>query len=281
MADLYYVDIGEGTPIVVVHGGPDFDHHYLRPELDRLADSFRLVYYDQRGRGRSAGEVRPEEVSIGSEVDDLERLRRHLRLERVAVLGHSWGGLLALEYAIRHPDRVSHLVLMNTAPVSSRDFDRLRQELRRRRSGDETERMAQIRSSADYQRGSLDAEADYYRIHFKPAVRRPEDLDRIVGRLRSHFTEAGVRKARAIEQRLYDETFLSGGYDLIPKLTELDLPTLVLHGEQDFIPVELATPIATAIPGARLAVLPACGHFAYLEWPDLVHKQVAALLRPA
>ena len=112
---LYWRALGGGQPIVVLHGGPDFDHYYLRPELDRLAGSFRLVYYDQRGRGRSGNAVDPDEISIESEVADLERVRRHFGFESVAVLGHSWGGVLAMEYAIRHPDRASHLILVNTA----------------------------------------------------------------------------------------------------------------------------------------------------------------------
>jgi proline iminopeptidase len=86
---LFCRDVGEGHPIVVLHGGPEFDHAYFLPELDRLADSFRLIYYDQRGRGRSAVGVRPEDVSIRSEIDDLECVRSHLGLESVAVLGHS------------------------------------------------------------------------------------------------------------------------------------------------------------------------------------------------
>jgi pimeloyl-ACP methyl ester carboxylesterase len=71
-ASLYSREIGRGQPVIVLHGGPDFDHSYLLPDLDRLADAFRLVYYDQRGRGRSAADVRPEDVTLASDVDDLE-----------------------------------------------------------------------------------------------------------------------------------------------------------------------------------------------------------------
>ena len=76
-AQLYVREIGTGWPIIVIHGGPDFDHCYLLPEMDRLADAFRLIYYDQRGRGRSARGVRPGDVSIRSEIEDLESVRRH------------------------------------------------------------------------------------------------------------------------------------------------------------------------------------------------------------
>ena len=278
-ARLYYREIGEGAPIIVVHGGPDFDHSYLLPEMDHLAGSFRLIYYDQRGRGRSAAGVQPEDVSIRSEMEDLDNLRRHLGLGSVAVLGHSWGGLLAMEYAIRHPDRVSHLILMNTAPASSDDYLRFRQEVLRTRPPGDVERMQSISSSAEYQRGDLNAETEYYRIHFSVTLRQPQQLEQLVGRLRSNFTEQqGVLTARAIEERLDAETLSSADYDLIPELRGLDIPCLVLHGELDFVPTDVAARIAQAIPGARLCVLAGCGHFAYLERPDETRDQVAALL---
>lgn len=276
-ARLYYRVVGEGRPIVVLHGGPDFDHYYLLPELDRLADSFRLIYYDQRGRGRSAGAVEPDEVSIDSEVEDLDGVRHHFGLDSIAVLGHSWGGVLAMEYATRHPDRVSHLILVNTAPASAEDWRGLRRELLRTRPPADVERMQALASSAGYKAGDLEAEAAYYRVHFSAALRHPDKLEQVIARLRAHFTETGVLTARAIEQRLYDETSRSDGYDLIPKLQALDIPTLVLHGENDLIPVALAARIAESMPRGRLVVLAGCGHFAYLEAPDAVYEHVAAL----
>jgi proline iminopeptidase len=115
---LYAREIGGGAPVIVLHGGPDFDHGYLLPDLDRLADAFRLIYYDQRGRGRSAEGVEPEDVTLLSDVEDLDAVRQHYRLESPALLGHSWGAVLALEYALRYPSRVSRLILMNPAPAS-------------------------------------------------------------------------------------------------------------------------------------------------------------------
>ena len=271
---LFCRDVGHGEPIVVLHGGPDFDHTYLLPELDRLAGSFRLVYYDQRGRGRSARGVRLEDVSLQSEIDDIDRVRGRFALESVAVLGHSWGGVLAMEYAIRHPDRVSQLILLDTGPASADDWRRFRAELARRRPAD-VEAMRAIASTAAYARGDLEAEAAYYRIHFRIAVRSPDHLELLVARLRSNFTEHGVVLARAIEHRLYEETSVSANWDLFPALRRLDVPTLVLHGEDDFVPVEFAARIAEAVPGARLSVLPGCGHFTFLEAPELVFEEVA------
>jgi pimeloyl-ACP methyl ester carboxylesterase len=145
---LFCRDIGHGHPIVVVHGGPDFDHCYYLPELDRLADSFRLVYYDQRGRGRSGHGVRPEDVTLGSEIEDLDLVRSRFGLASVAVLGHSWGGVLAMEYAIRHPDRVSQLLLLDTAPASAGDWRQLRESFARHRPAEDRADMEAIAARA-------------------------------------------------------------------------------------------------------------------------------------
>src|SRR6185503_7174546 len=169
-ASLYARTIGRGREVIVLHGGPDFDHAYLLPDLDRLRDGFRLVYYDQRGRGNSAEHVRPEDVTLSSEVDDLDRVRRYFRLEAPALLGHSWGAVLALEYALRHPSRVSRLILLNPAPVSATDVAVLRKAYLEK-LGAEQARQREIVAGAGYQGGDPAAVAARYRIHFKPALK--------------------------------------------------------------------------------------------------------------
>ena len=272
-AALFCREVGDGLPIIVLHGGPDFDHRYLLPDLDRLADSFRLIYYDQRGRGRSAENVRPEEVSIRSDVEDLERLRKHLRLDSVAILGHSWGGLLALEYAIRHAHNLSHLVLLSPAPASRDDYHRWRQERRTHAAADVAE-LETLRSGAQYQAGDPDAVADYYRVHFRSTLRQAKHLDQVIHSLRSSFTREGILEARAVEDQLMQETWLAHEYDLLPELEPIRIPTLIIHGEHDLIPAACAERIAHAIPTARFVLLKDCGHFSYLERPEQVHQEV-------
>jgi len=273
-AALYARDIGRGQAIIVLHGGPDFDHTYFLPELDRLSDSFRLVYYDQRGRGRSFDVNGSEEVTVESEVADLDAVRRSVvGVDLGAVLGHSWGGLLALEYAIRHPRNVSHLILMNTAPVSHSGAIVLRQELARLKTPEQERTMQQITSSPAYRNGELEADAAYYRIHFGAAFHRRDLLDGLVGRLRIGSSPEGIVRARGIEQKLYEQTW-SGNYDLLPRLRSVRIPTLVIHGDRDFVPVGIAEEIASGIDGATLVVLTHCGHFAYLDQPDEVHRRV-------
>jgi proline iminopeptidase len=272
---LYYREIGQGTPIILLHGGPSFDHNYLLPDMDRLSDFFRLLYYDQRGRGKSARNVQPEEVTIKSEIEDLERLREYFQLESVVVLGHSWGGLLAMEYALRHPRRVSHLILMNTAPASHDDcllFERERDAI----AGDAVETLRALESRPAHAKGDPEARAAYYRVYFRSTLRSPELLDRLIEHLQAGWTKEGVLKAGSIGSRLWHETYESTGYNLLPALTQLRIPTLILHGDYDFIPLACAAHIASAIPGASLVVLRDCGHFSYLECPDKVHTALNA-----
>jgi proline iminopeptidase len=278
-AHLYARDIGRGRPIVVLHGGPDFDHTYLLPDMDRLADSFRLIYYDQRARGRSAEGVRAEDVTLASDVADLDRVREHFHLASTAVLGHSWGTVLALEYAIRHPDRVSHLILMNPAPASAADFQRFRKE-RLEKLGPDLDRLRAAAATDGYQAGDPDAVAAYYRIHFKAALLRPEDYERLMARMRPSFTtREAILKARHAEDRLMAETWSRDGYDLLPKLRGLSIPTLVIHGDHDFIPAFAGEHIAQALPAARFVTMKDCGHFAYLECPGPVRKAIDDFFR--
>ncbi len=202
-ASLYARAIGRGQPVIVLHGGPDFDHGYLLPDLDRLEDAFRLIYYDQRGRGRSADHVRPEDVTLASDVDDLDAVRQYFRLDAPALLGHSWGTVLALEYALRHPTRVSRLILMNPAPASASDVAALRKAYLEK-LGAEMDRQKEIVASAAYQAGEPETVAARYRIHFKQALARAEDYERLMATMKAGFVSqgtAGILKARAVEDR--------------------------------------------------------------------------------
>jgi proline iminopeptidase len=276
---LFVREAGAGTPLLILHGGPDFDHAYLLPELDRLADSFRLIYYDQRGRGRSSAGVAADDVDIDSEVADIDALRRHFGFDRLALLGHSWGCLLALEYAARHAGRASHLVLMNPAPASHAGLLQFRAACASR-DADDLARMRAIAAAPAYAAGDIATEAEYYRIHFGKAFGKVDGLAGILSRLRTHFTPHDIVKARAIEQRLYAQTWQREDYDALAGLRGVDVPTLVLHGDAELIPVDCARRIAHVMRG-RCEVLEACGHFAYLERPDDVKRLVEAFVARA
>jgi proline iminopeptidase len=280
-ASLWTREIGRGRPLIVLHGGPDFDTGYLLPELDRWADAFRLIYYDQRGRGKSADGVRAEDVSLKSEIDDLDMVRQHFRLESPALLGHSWGTVLALEYALRYPTRVSRLVLMNPAPASASDLAVFRQ-LYLQQLGADMDRQRAIVATAAYKGAEPETVAARYRIHFEHALAKSSDYEKLMARMKAGFItqgSQGILKARAVEDRLMLDTWEKDGYDLLPKLGALNIPTIVLVGDHDLIPTEIAAHIALAIPNAQLVTLKNCGHFAYLECGGDVRTAVDAFLQ--
>jgi proline iminopeptidase len=269
---LYARVIGQGPPVIVLHGGPDFDHAYLLPELDRLKDAFRLIYYDQRGRGRSAANVSPEDVTLTSDVEDVERVRQHFGLEAPVLLGHSWGAVLALEYALRHPRRVSHLILMNPAPASASDLAVFR-NVYLEQLGADMDRQREILASAAYQAGDPEAVTARYRIHFKLALQRTEDYEKLMARMQTAFISQGregILKARAVEDQLLRDTWQLPGYDLMPELRNLLIPTLVIASDHDFIPVQVGERVAQALPNAELVTIEDCGHFTFLECPSEV-----------
>jgi len=280
---LYARTIGQGRPTIVLHGGPDFDHAYLLPDLDRLQDVLRLVYYDQRGRGRSADNVQPQRVSLSSDVEDIETLRRYFKLDGPVLLGHSWGTVLALEYAVRYPTHASHLVLMNPAPASARDFTLMRNAYVQQ-IGAEMDRQREMVASDSYKHADPETVAARYRIHFSHALNRREDYEKLMTIMKAQFVKqgsAGIIKARAVEDQLMQQTWQDPAYDLLPRLNGLTVPTLVIAGDHDFIPVEIAEHIAQALPNAKLVTIKDCGHFAYLECPDALHRAVEEFLRSA
>jgi proline iminopeptidase len=280
-ASLYARDVGAGPAMIVLHGGPDFDTSYLLPDLDRLADRYHLIYYDQRGRGKSTAGVKPEDVTLASDLDDLDQVRRHFRLERTTLLGHSWGTVLALEYALKYPERVSRLILMNPAPASAADLAFFRKAYAGELGADFDRQRALFNAPA-YQSGDPAAVIARYRIHFKPALVKAADYERLMTRMKAAFLRQGkdgILEARAVEDRLYRDTWDAEAYDLLPSLRNVHVPTLVVAGDRDFIPVDIASHIAAAIPGAQMVTIRDCGHFAFLERPQEVGAAIDRFFR--
>ncbi len=116
---MYYevVGAGTGTPLIAVNGGPGFDHTYFHTSTawDRLGKSRRIIFYDQRGNGRSAPSKPGQSCTLADQIDDLEALRAHLGFEKIDLLGSSWGGYLGVASAARHPEHLTHLVLVDSA----------------------------------------------------------------------------------------------------------------------------------------------------------------------
>jgi len=250
--ELFERRIGEGPPVVVLHGGPGADHGYLLPGFDLIATGRELVYYDQRGGGRSSV---PRDVPVGwhEQVADLDALRQLWGLERLVIAGYSWGGLLAQLYATEHTERVERLALVSTAPSW-------------RAARDEFERRFAERNLAP----ALQAERDAVRASDLRA-RDPDAFQRRMFELSVVPYFYDPSKARELTPfrvigRTQEELWKSlGDYDLRPRLRALrGIPTLVMHGHDDPIPIEAARESAVLL-GAEFHGLDRCGHCPHVE----------------
>jgi proline iminopeptidase len=250
--ELFVRRVGQGSPAVVLHGGPGAHHDYLLPGFDALADGRELIYYDQRGGGRSPV---ARDVAVGwtEHVADLEALRTTWGLERLTLAGYSWGGLLALLYAVSHPGRVGRLALISPAPAwraareqfegafARRNLDPAFQEARR-----------QLRESGLRERDPAAFQQRIFELSVAPYFFDPERAREL-----TPFRVTG-RTQQEVWQSL-------GDFDLRPRLPELrGIPALVLHGEEDPIPIEAARTAAGLI-GAEFHALSHCGHVPYVE----------------
>ena len=252
--------IGSGSPAVVLHGGPGAHHDYLLPGFDALARDRELIYYDQRGGGQSPV---PRETPVGwrEHVADLEELRRQWGLERLTIIGYSWGGLLAQLYATEYPNQVGRLALVSPAPA----WREMRLEFERRFAERNLapvlqQQRAELRTSglreknpAEYARRLFELSVSAY--FYDPARARDLTPFRVTGRT---------------QQEVWSSL---GDYDLRPALPKLDIPAIVLQGQDDLIPLESTRTVAQLL-SADLQLLPRCGHVPYIE----AHEEFVRLL---
>ncbi|CAN5863760.1 proline iminopeptidase-family hydrolase [soil metagenome] len=250
--ELFVRRIGSGPPVVVLHGGPGAHHDYLLPGFDALAVGRELIYYDQRGGGRSAV---PRDVPVGwtEHVADLEALRQEWSLDRLAIAGYSWGGLLALLYALDHPARVARLALVSPAPAWRAARERFEARFGQRNLDPAFQEARRLLRESGLRERDPDAfQRRIFELSVAPYFHDPE-------RARN------LRPFR-VTGRTQQEVWSSlGDFDLRGGLPGLrDIPSLVLHGEDDPIPLESARTTAHLI-GAEFHPIPRCGHAPYVE----------------
>src|SRR3954467_8156595 len=125
---IYYTALGKGDPLVIVHGGPGASHDYFLPWLLPLARHNRVVFIDERGSGKSEKLEDVKQYTVENMVEDVEAVRRALDLGKIALLGHSYGGVLAQAYALKYQQNLSHLILASTFPSTRMMNDVLARE---------------------------------------------------------------------------------------------------------------------------------------------------------
>lgn len=251
---------GQGEPILVIHGGPLLDHGYLVEPLRPLASDHRLVLYDQRLSGRSAGTVDSASVTLASFVADVEAVRSALGLEEVHLLGHSWGGLLAMKYALAHPSRLRSLVLLSPMPPSAELWQREQTAVRGALQPGDTAGMAALGASEDFRAGEPAAIERMLRLSFRSQLADPADAAALDFHVEDDYRERS-RQFGFLRPEL-------AAYDLTDSLPGLPMPILVVYGAAEVGAGVGADTLATLLPDAEVETIPEAGHFAFLERPE-------------
>ena len=270
---LYWAEYGDpgATPLLLLHGGPGASHEYLLPQMLELAREHRVVTYDQRGGGRSRHDDDRALIGWREQSADVGRVARELGIEPLAIVGYSWGALLAMLYAVDASQAAggavpTRLALLDPAPVTRAYRDAFEQEFATRQASHDIAALRQELAASGLKERDPDA---HKQRAFELSVagyfadpRRARDL-------------TPFRVTSRVQQSIWNSL---GDFDLLPSLASLKIPSFVAHGRQDPIPLASSEGVARAL-GASLLVLEDCGHVPYVEQPAHLFPPLLAFLR--
>ncbi len=263
---LWVLEMGDGHPLLLLHGGPGLDHTQFRPWLDPLVDRFRLLFVDQRSHGRS-DPADQATWTLGQMADDVSAVADAMGLASFAVLGHSYGSLVALQHAVDHGS-ASHYVLIGCVPAT-RWLDRIDRNLAALEPADVRERIE----------AAWDTEAE---------VRTVEEFRRLLrDQLPFHFAHTDIDAYGAFAETLERDARLSpdvlrrfanaddGLIDVEDRLDEVENPVLVVAAEFDRVTVsEGGWSIADRVPRGECVLIKDAGHMMYVEKPGAVLRAI-------
>ena len=260
---LFVEELGDGFPLVVLHGGPGMDHSMFRPYLDPLSDEFRVLYVDERGQGRS-DRVDPASLSLEVFARDVDLLAESLELERFALLGHSFGAIISTWHAI-------NLGTADAYVLSG--------------GGDSIEKLtADVAASLEAMGEAGVPIAQSWED--EKTVRTEEELHDLV-RVQMPFQFAGKPPVGYGEDMIVTPDVLRhfsnagyGDFDYTPDLGRVTRPTLVVVGEEDrTTTTRAASVLHEGIEGSELVIIPGVGHMSFVEAQDAYLDAVRNFLR--
>lgn len=268
-------DPGNGsTPVVCVNGGLLFDHSLLWPALAPLARHRQIILYDQRGRGRSSIPPAPHTSRIEYDAGDLPALRRALGIPCWHVLGHSWGGGICMLSTTHEKDSIKSLTLIDPVGLTSDWLQTLTPSAAARLNGPARQRL--LDADVKIQPGSPDAANPAALSEYAAALYPAWFADQTLATLFSPPQSTSLTGA-AVSARIRHK-----GYDWRRTIGPLDLPTLVIHGEQDLFPAAMARETAGHLgTTAQLLIIPDAGHNPFWEQPSLVFESIESHLNAA
>ena len=262
---LFVKVVGRGYPLVIMHGGPGADHTSLM-SLRPCADQFTLIFYDHRCNGRSMG-ANISSFTWENLAADADALRQALGFEEWGVLGHSLGGMVALEYALRYPEHLSHLVLLDTCGDLRWAQEKAPELLAQRGYSQDTVKLARRFLNGQIAPNEMMPALMKLASAYYPHKLSPLRLVQLLA--------SGLGSKTRPEALIFGYGHSLRGWTVMDRLGEIKVRTLVMAGRDDFqFPPEHQAELVAGIAGARLEIIERAGHNAHQERPAEVIKAV-------
>ncbi len=258
---MFFTSIGTGEPLIFIHGGPGLDHTCLLPHMLELSKNHQLIFYDQRGSGKSLNaSIDPCYLTPEQFIDDLDALCTALKLNQVTLVGHSWGALVALAYAAYYPSNTKAVVALNPAPATGQDQIAFSQELTKRKVNFQKE-LVPFADFTQFCSLTSDGVNQLYRTLFSLYFHNPQDVQHLNLTMEAASAQSGYKVMGTISQQWWGKP----STNLLPLFKSVNAPTFVIHGMSDVCPVSATRSIVQALPNAQLVCFNDCGHFSYVE----------------
>jgi proline iminopeptidase len=271
---LHYRTVGSGVPFLLLGGGPGTEVAYLAGIAQELSSSYKCILLEQRGTGRSQlPNPTPDQMTVKLFVEDIEALRASLNLDRFMILGHSWGGMLAMAYAVAHPDRVDSLILVDSGGMDLSFGANFRDNVSARASMGERQELE--KADAAIERASDAKTLNAARISYS-RLRTPfyfydrKLADKILALLPGDSNQQRVF--------LLMQNDLANHYDVRSGMKSLSRPVLIIQGRQDPMPETVAIEIHETVTNSQLVFIDQCGHFPWIEQPTSFYRAVRTFL---
>jgi proline iminopeptidase len=273
---IYYVEMGHGSPLLIVHGGPGASHDYFLPWLLALARTNRLIFIDERGSGRSERVEDVHQYTVENMVEDVEAVRTALGLGKISLLGHSYGGVLAQAYALKYQKNLSHLILASTFPSTKQMNEVLARE-KAQMPAEKLARLEELEKAGLYGKGAIWEHGRYSEEYEKLAwgdgyfpflfgARPDSNYDPLTDNAGADW-ELYREMCGSDGEFVIDGNLKSAEY--VDRLSTIKVPTLVICGDHDECDPSLSREMHEKIAGSKLAILPNAGHVAFQDQPGL------------
>ena len=252
------------------------DHDSLAADLAPLRQHHRVIEYDQRGGGRSSLPADKALLTIEHHVDDLEALRKHFGFKKVTLLAHSFGPAIAARYAIRYPERVERMIFLSPIPpLKGKFFEEYGASLTKKLTKEQLKRGEELNKAFETGTDVTAVCREYWSIMTPPRLAKSVPVTVV----KSDLCAAPPEAIRFGMTKTNPATFGSlGDWNWTAELANVKAPVLIIHGEEDSIPMAMVSNWVTALPNARILRLPHTGHFPHAEQPNIVFPAIETFL---